>query len=147
MAPSQPGPVSAAHVKSATQAAALGRPHAKRTRHARSRIHDCDYVDLFNTRNLNACSMAEVRVGALSQLMQTHCIGVMAVQETKLSGHLREFDVFGIHHMGPPAYLQHGVRTGGTGFFIRNTIEHGSCIGARPLSCHSMMPLCVAPRQ
>ena len=122
-APSQPGPVSTTHVPGATQAAALGRPHAARTRHARSHIYDCDYIGTLNTRYLNTCSMTEVRVGALSQLMQTHCIGVMAVQETRLAGHLREFDVFGIQYMGPPAPLQHGVPTGGTRFFVRDAID------------------------
>ena len=140
-APSQPGPVSTTHVPGATKTAALGRPHAKRTRHARSRIHDCDYIGTLNTRNLSACSMAEVRLGALSQRMQTHCIGVMALQETKVAGHLREFDVFGIQYMGPPAHLQHGVPTGGTGFFVRDTIvKHVTYLGARPQSRHTSSP-------
>ena len=48
VAPLQPGSVSTSHVPGATQAAALGRPHAKRPRHARSRIHDCDYIGTLN---------------------------------------------------------------------------------------------------
>ena len=140
-APLQSGPVSPPHVPGATQAAALGRPHAKRTRHACSHIHDCDYIGTLNTRNLHTHSMTEVRVGALSQLMQTHCIGIMAVQETKLAGHLPEFDVFGVQYMGPPAHLQHGVPTGGTGFFVRDTIvKHVTYLGTRPQSRHRSSP-------
>ena len=140
-APSQSGPVSPPHVPGATQAAALGRPHAKRTRHARSHIHDCDYIGTLNTRNLHTRSMTEVRVGALSQLMETHCIGIMAVQETKLAGHLPEFDVFGVQYMGPPAHLQHGVPTGGTGFFVRDAIvTHVTYLGTRPQSRRRSSP-------
>ena len=80
-------------------------------------------------------------MGALSQLMQTNCIGVMAVQETKLAGHLQDFDVFGIQHMGPPAHLQHGVPTGGTVFFVRDTIvKHTTYLGTRPQSRHRSSP-------
>ena len=70
-------------------------PKVTRSRErATSVIHDCDYIGTLNKRNLNTCDMAAVRVGALSQLMQTHCVGVMAVQETKLPGQLPDFDVF-----------------------------------------------------
>ena len=44
--------------------------------------------------------MASVRVGALSHLIQAHCIGVMAVRKIKLVGHLRTFNTFGVQYMG-----------------------------------------------
>ena len=82
-------------------------PKVTRSRErATSVIHDCDYIGTLNKRNLNtrSCDMAAVRVDALSQLMQTHCVGVMAVQETKLPSHLPDFDVLVVQYMGPPAH-------------------------------------------
>lgn len=40
----------------------------------RSRIHDCDYIGTLNARNLNTRSLAAVRVGALSRLMQVQVL-------------------------------------------------------------------------
>ena len=120
---------------------ALGRPHTTHTRRVRGRIHDCDYIGTLNNRNLNTSSMAAVRVGALSHLMQAHCIGIMAVQETKLMGHLCELDEFGVQCMRQPAQLQEGTRTGGTGFFVRDVvIPHVSYLGTRPRSRHRAPP-------
>ena len=120
---------------------ALGRPHTKRARHIRSRIHDCDYIGTLNTRNLSTCSMAAVRVGALSHMMQAHCLGIMAVQEPKLMGHLSEFNEFGVQYVGQPAQLQVGTRTGGTGFFVRDVVvPHVSYLGTRPRSRHRAPP-------
>ena len=120
---------------------ALGRPHTKRARHIRSRIHDCDYIGTLNTRNLNTCSMAAVRVGVLTHLIQAHCIGVMAVQETKLMGHLSEFNEFGVQYVGRPAQLQEGTRTGGTGFFVRDAVvPHVLYLGTQPQSRHRAPP-------
>ena len=120
---------------------ALGRPHTTRSRRVRSRINDCDYIGTLNIGNLNTCSMAAVRVGALSHLMQAHCIGVMAVQETKLMGHLREFDKFGVQYMGQPAQLQEGTLTGGTGFFVGDiVVPHVSYLGTRPRCRHRAPP-------
>ena len=141
MATPQPGPPSTSQMPGATQGAALRRPHAKRTRHARSRIHDCDYIGTLNTRTLNTCSMAAVRVGALSQLLQIHCIGVMAVHETKLAGYIRDFDEFGMQCIGPPAHLQHGVPTGGTGFSTRDAIvQHVTYLCTSPQSRRRLSP-------
>ena len=95
------GPATSSDERSPT---ALGRPHTTRTRCMRSRIHDRDYIGTLNTRNLNTCSMAAIRVGALSHMMQAHCVGIMAVQETKLMGHLREFNEFGVQRQGRPRW-------------------------------------------
>ena len=59
---------------------ALGRPHNTRSRRIRGRIRDCNFIGTLSTSNLNTCSIAAVRAGALLHLMQAHCIGVMNVQ-------------------------------------------------------------------
>jgi len=80
-------------------------------------------------------------------MMQAHCVGIMAVQETKLMGHLSEFNEFGVHYVGQPAQLQEGTRTGGTGFFVRDAVvPHVSYLGTRPRSRHRAPPK-FAPRR
>jgi hypothetical protein len=74
-------------------------------------------------------------------MMQAHCVGIMAVQETKLMGHLSEFNEFGVQYVGQPAQLQEGTRTGGTGFFVRDAVvPHVSYLGTRPRSRHRAPP-------
>ena len=115
--------------------------HASHKRNARRSSGHELYCGTLNTRDLGTQDGLG-RLTAISQLMQTNNVAVLAVQETKLEPHSDDVQQAGLRYFGSFATRSKsasiGRRQGGSGFLIQpEAAQYFTFLDMRPQCTHS----------